>query len=130
MIRTRVELSTIQEMAAEVRQQFEDHEVDAHLLQTLYALYNPTVDDVARFVQQANEFFPYLNCGLATVYLKHALGIGKEDQGKYAEEDHTFLLIEEDGPEQKTIVDITSDQYGGPRVYVGPLQSPWALKQK
>ena len=129
MIRTRVKLSTILETAAEARKQFADHEVDPHLLQTLYALYNPAVGDVAHFVQQANELFPRLNCGLATVYLKHLLGIGREEQGKFGDEDHTFLLIEEDGSEQKTVVDITSDQYGGPRVYVGHLQSPWALKQ-
>lgn len=130
MIRTHVERSTIQEIAAKARKKFEDHEVDSDLLQTLYALYNPDVGAIARFVQQANELFPRLNCGLATVYLKYVLGIGREEQGKYGKEDHTFLLIEEDGLKQKTVVDITSDQYGGPCVYVGPLQYPWALKQK
>lgn len=62
------------------------------------------------------------------MYLKHILGIGKEERGKYGEEDHTFLLIEEEKPEQRLVIDITSDQYGGPRVYVGPLQAPWGLK--
>ena len=105
MIRGRVELSNFQKVANGVRHQFEDHEVDASLLQTLYALYNPAVGDVVRFVEQANEFFPHLNCGLATVYLKYVLGIGREEQGKFGEEEHIFLFIEEDGPEQKTVVD-------------------------
>lgn len=129
-ISTHIERLAIQEAAERAREQFERHEVDARLLQTLYATYNPSVGDVARFVQQANELFPRLNCGLATVYLKYILGIGREEQGNFGDEDHTFLLIEDDGVKEKTVVDITSDQYSGPRVYVGPLQAPWSLKQK
>lgn len=128
MIRECVELSAIQKAAVETRKQFEDRKVDPQALEKLYAMYNPDVGDVALFVQRACELFPQLNCGLASVYLREILNLGTVTQGKYGDEDHTFLLIDEEEPEKFTVADITSDQYGGPRVYVGPLQAPWALK--
>lgn len=130
MIRERVELSTIQKAAVKARKQFEDRKVDSRVLEKLYATYNPNVGDVALFVQRACELFPQLNCGLASVYLREILNLGTVTQGKYLDQNHTFLLIDEEEPEKFTVADITSDQYGGPPVYVGPLQIPWALKQK
>ena len=67
--------------------------------------------------------FPNLNCGLATVYLRKLFSDGKIVNGKYQNKNHTFLLLED-----SVVVDITSDQYGGPKVYVGLLQSPWSLE--
>ena len=67
--------------------------------------------------------FPNLNCGLATVYLRKLFSDGRIVNGKYKDNNHTFLLLED-----SVVVDITSDQYGGPKVYVGPLQSPWSLE--
>lgn len=127
MIRERVELSAIQQAAVEVRKQFEDKKVDSKVLVKLYSEYNPNVDNVALFITRACELFPHLNCGLASVYLKEVLQLGTVTQGKYGDEDHTFLLIG-DGAEKPMVADITSDQFGGPSVYVGPLQSPWTLK--
>lgn len=129
MIRERVELSAIQKAAVETRKQFEDRKVNTQALEKLYAAYNPNVGDIALFIQRACELFPQLNCGLASVYLREILNLGTATQGKYLDQDHTFLLIE-NGQDNLTIADITSDQYGGPRVYVGPLQAPWLLKQK
>lgn len=127
MIRERVELSAIQRAAGEARKQFEDRKVDSRTLEKLYAAYNPDVGDVALFIQRARELFPHLNCGLASVYLREILHLGTVTPGKYLDQDHTFLLID-DGQEEPVVVDVTSDQYGGPPVYVGPLQAPWALK--
>lgn len=127
MIRERVVASVIQKAATETRKQFEDRQIDQKVLERLYAEYNPDVGDVALFVQRACELFPNLNCGLASVYLKEILNLGTVTQGKYRDQDHTFLLIE-DEQKNPTVVDVTSDQYGGPPVYVGPLQAPWAVK--
>lgn len=127
MVRERVELSTIQNAVVEARKQFEDHRVDTQTLEKLYAAYNPDVGDVALFIQRARELFPHLNCGLASVYLREILNLGTVTQGEYLNHDHTFLLIENE-QDSPTVADITSDQYGGPPVYVGPLQAPWALK--
>jgi len=49
---------------------------------------------------------------------------GEIVQGKYQNENHTFLMLEDN-----QIVDITADQYGGPKVYVGDLKLPWSLEE-
>ncbi len=101
-----------------VRLEFEKKKVPKQILAQLYIRYNPTVDGDL-FVAEAEKMFPRLNCGLASVYLRQVLG-GDIVRGKYGEHDHTFLML--DGQ----VVDITADQYGGPKVYVGNLCSPWA----
>ncbi len=83
--------------------------------------YNP-LEDIGSFIKRSRKLFPRLNCGLATLYLREILEDGTVVQGKYNGKNHTFLLI--DG---NTVVDITADQYGGPKVYVGPLRKPWIL---
>ena len=52
--------------------------------------------DVDSFVNKSKELFPKLNCGLTTVYLKRVLGEGEIIQGKYKDENHTFLLIDKE----------------------------------
>jgi hypothetical protein len=86
----------------------------------LYKQYN-NIPQIDLFVRQAKELFPELNCGLASIYLKDKLKKGIIVQGTYAGENHTFLLI------NQIVIDITADQYGGPEVYVGPLEEPWKL---
>jgi hypothetical protein len=109
-------------VAIKVRKYFETSSIPKNELASLYLKYNPLVKDIDNFIEQAFILFPALNCGLATVYLLAKLQKGKPINGKYQSYPHTFLLLERD-----TIVDITADQFGGPRVYVGQLQSPWKL---
>ncbi|MBU6214561.1 hypothetical protein KGM48_01830 [Patescibacteria group bacterium] len=105
--------------AFEARRQFEAGSINQDLLIELYRNYTD-VGDTARFVSKAKDIFPDGNCGLASLYLQKRLG-GEVTQGKYGEYDHTFLVAD------KTVIDITADQFGGPKVYVGPLQPPWSL---
>ena len=102
----------------EIRDDFEKKRVDVALLQSLYQAYNP-IPAIEQFVQQALEMFPNLNCGLASVYIQHTFGGGEVKKGYYGTHPHTFLLLGE------KIIDITADQFGGPRIYQGPLCSPW-----
>ena len=93
--------------------------VTESLLRTLYLEYH-AIPEPDLFFSRAKELFPSLNCGIASVYLKHCFGAGQIVQGSYAGLGHTFLVLDD------VIVDITADQFGGPPVYVGPLISPWS----
>ena len=106
-------------IARAVRIRFENKQIDAVELLKLYQEYN-SIPDPELFLDRANQLFPRLNCGLATIYLKQVLGYGEVVQGKYQENGHTFLLIPGD-----IVVDITADQFGGPAIYVGSLREPW-----
>ncbi len=112
----------LQSVADDARRAFETKSVDEALLAELYGAY-ADVGDTALFVKRALGSFPHLSCGLATVYVRHRLGAGTVVQGKYGKEDHTFLRME-DG----TVIDITADQYGGPKTYVGKIAPPWSLR--
>ncbi|CAN5293824.1 hypothetical protein BH10PAT1_BH10PAT1_3490 [soil metagenome] len=119
--------SEINEKVTSIRRQFEEHVIDNDVLMQLYHDYNPEVEDIKLFVESAKELFPSLNCGLASLYLRECLHTGRIINGKYNDENHTFLLIE-DVSEEPILVDITSDQYGGPDVYIGPVVAPWKIK--
>lgn len=112
----------VKKIAQEIRTEFEKNSIDPDVLINLYKKYNPSVKQTRLFVRKSKKLFPNLNCGLATIYLKKTIGEGKIIHGKYRNEKHTFLLLG-----KNTIVDITADQYGGPRVYVGQLRKPWSL---
>lgn len=105
----------------QTRKQFEMGLADQELLIELYREY-VDVGDTVQFVNKAKDIFPNGNCGLASLYLKKKLG-GEIVQGKYGKHNHTFLLVKD------IVIDITADQFGGPRVYVGPLQPPWTLRE-
>jgi hypothetical protein len=109
-------------MVYRIRKMFEGKKVGQKMLVQMYRDY-ADVGDTAAFVTKAMGAFPRGNCGLASLYLKKEIG-GKVVQGTYSGHNHTFLLVND------TVVDITADQFGGPKVYIGPLQSPWALKSR
>ena len=109
----------MKKIAYQTREQFETGVVDNELLVKLYREY-ADVGDTVHFVNNAKEIFPCGNCGLASLYLKKEIG-GEVVQGKYGKHNHTFLVVDD------VIVDITADQFGGPKVYVGHIQEPWAL---
>lgn len=113
-------LTEIESAAYAVRQEFEQSTVDPQLLAELYQTYHP-IEDIDVFLQRAKSLFPALNCGIASVYMQHRLQAGTVLRGSYAGQPHTFLSLGEGA-----IADITADQYGGPAVYVGPLQPPWS----
>lgn len=97
---------------------FEKRNVPEEQLSQLYCEYH-RIENLVAFIQRARELFPTGNCGLASIFLRKELG-GEVVRGSYAGIPHTFLLV------NRNVVDITADQYGGPRVYIGPLTQPWA----
>lgn len=108
-------------IAEETRKKFRNKKVDKGELEELYSRYN-SVGDTRLFVETAISHFPRLNCGLASVYLKKQIGKGNIINGKFKGNNHTFLLVD-----NRLVVDITSDQYGGPEVYVGQIKYPWRV---
>ena len=117
-----MKLKEIEKIAIKIREKFEDNKIDNALLISLYQEYNPQVEDIYSFIDKSKEMFPYLNCGLTSLYLQHILQKGKIIQGKYNGTGHTFLLLPE-----YIVVDITTDQFRGPKYYVGKLREPWVL---
>lgn len=103
------------------REKFENGKINYPLLRNLYQKYN-RLDDIDKFIKEAKEIFPRLNCGLATLYLKDVLKEGEIKRGEYRNESHTFLLLK-----NNIIIDITADQFNGPKVYVGLLKFPWLI---
>ena len=101
------------------RHEFETQTVDYELLARLYQEYNP-VPGIKNFIERSKRTFPEGNCGLASLYLKYRLG-GRVVRGSYGPEQHTFLLLDD------TVIDITADQFGGPKVYIGPLKAPYQI---
>ncbi|MDD5437790.1 MAG: hypothetical protein PHC70_01455 [Patescibacteria group bacterium] len=112
------EVLKVQRVVKRIRLEFEKKRVSKIKLKNLYFKYNPVIN-VISFIKEAEKLFPKLNCGLTSVYLKNVLG-GEVIQGKYGQHKHTFLLLNDQ------VVDITADQYGGPKVYIGELRYPWS----
>lgn len=108
-------------IAKKARKDFEFNKIPFKFLKKLYSEYNH-VEDMNRFLNEARLLFPNLNCGIASVYLNKKIKDSQIVNGKYGKNNHTFLLVN-----QKVLIDITSDQYGGPKVYVGPIKPPWQL---
>ena len=108
----------LKEIAEKARRSFEEKEIEPSLLEKLYSKYNP-IQDISLFIQRAREAFPSSNCGIASLYLRHILEEGEVVRGEYAGNNHTFLMI------GSKVIDITADQYHGPKVYVGTLKAPW-----
>lgn len=110
----------IRNIIENIRMKFEQRRISKLELAQLYSEYNSQVNGKI-FVEEAEKIFPKLNCGLATVYLHKMLG-GEIVQGQYEGNNHTYLLLNGE------VVDITADQYGGPKIYFGELKSPWSRK--
>jgi hypothetical protein len=115
-------LEEITAIASKVRREFEQKKIPRNKLKGIYLSYNPSIEDINYFVSDAERLFPNLNCGLASVYLKFVLGFGEIVKGSYSGIGHTFLLIQDNN-----IIDVTADQFGGPKVYVGQLKDPWRI---
>jgi hypothetical protein len=62
-------------IAWRARLDFESGRTPPDLLKRLYGAYNPSVGKVHSFIACARKLFPHLNCGVASVYLQHVLGM-------------------------------------------------------
>lgn len=113
----------VEEVIRKVRKDFETKNISKDLLVELYQNYSGySEEETQRFVEKALETFPSGCCGLTSVYLQSVLNEGEVVRGKYRNEPHSFLVLE-----NKEIVDITADQFGGPEIYYGKIVSPWTL---
>jgi len=120
--------SVIEIAATQARREFEykPDELDRDLLAGLYRAYNPSVQDTSEFVEEAIKSFPEGACGLASLYIQYLLnGEGEVSHRGYVlnrqRHGHTVLVLAELG----LISCITSDQFGGPSIYVGPFCEPY-----
>ena len=104
-----------------IRNSFERQSIDLSLLKKLYKKYN-NIDNIDKFINDGVNMFPKLNCGITSLYIKHILKGGRIINGEYKKENHTFLMY------KNNIIDITAEQYGGPKIHVGPLKYPWKIK--
>ncbi|HMH31329.1 MAG TPA: hypothetical protein VK534_02545 [Methylomirabilota bacterium] len=116
-----IEHAEILEVAKQARGDFEAGSIDRDLLSELYLEYNPKVRDIDLLLEHAAKLFPSWNCGLASVYVRHLLGDGIPKVGKFRGMGHTVLVLD------ARIADITADQFGGPKIYVGSVIEPWEL---
>jgi len=114
-------MGNIKRLVSRARNDLANCVVDKKLLAELYGRHNPSVGNDIDFIQYGLSMFPNLCCGIASVYLRHILGHGQVVTGKYNGRLHTFLLT------GITLIDITSDQYGGPPIYIGNLNLHSAL---
>jgi hypothetical protein len=114
-----MDIAMVCSVTNEARVTFESGVIDEEKLGACYETY-AHVANIKEFMKIAKSIFLMLNCGLASVYLRRVLG-GEIIRGHYDCQPHSFLLI--DG----FVVYITADQYGGPKVYVGPLTIPWSM---
>ena len=117
-------LSKVWRIAHRARREFEERALPLPRLMRLYARYNVAVE-AERFCIAAIDGFPRGACGLASLHLVTLLGRGEVVYGRFIDEGHTFVLLEDD-----VVVDITADQFGGPPVHVGPIHDPWHLPRR
>jgi hypothetical protein len=77
---------------------------------------------LAQRIHQANIFEE-----LTPTLIHGGYGEYERAYSSYSRYPHTFIMLGRTSLSEKTIVDITADQfdYQAPSVYVGPLQSPW-----
>jgi hypothetical protein len=113
----------IYKIAKQVRFDFENKQLDLKLLASVY-LQHAFVEDINSFVNIAINQFPKHCCGLCSSYLKHKIKEGTLIEGIYDSYCHTFLLLK-----NNLIVDITADQFGGPKIYVGHMKKPWSFEE-
>lgn len=112
--------------AIEVRSKFESNAIPYDELAEAWLEYKPSTTDIGSFITHAMMIFPRNNCTLASVYLRKCLGIGDIQKGFYNQYRHAVLGVSTALDYNSLIIDITADQFEGPRVYVGPLISPWS----
>ena len=110
--------------ALQARSDFEKCIVSKDLMRELSISSDPALQHVFdRYFDDTIQKFPRGNCRLAAIYLKHLAGFGHVAEGTYGGNYHRFWA----GEEGELIADITADQFGGPKVYVGRVVAPWSI---
>lgn len=91
--------------------------------------------DFDRATALSLEDFPSTACQVATDELLHRIGYGRIVDGSYVVSGqgkidgywrHEWLDLGKTEVAEHTILDITADQFGGPPIYLGDFQRPWA----
>jgi hypothetical protein len=117
-------IDEIYQIATEVREGFELQSLDPKIVWSRYCRWVPDARhwDKDKFLSLANTAFPLGCCGLASAFLSEEvdIGCGIPEHILYKDEPHTILLG------SLAMIDITADQFGGPRIYVGPMVRPWS----
>jgi hypothetical protein len=144
----------LQKIALETRRDFEAGLIAVEHLVVVFRLHRPDVaaleDEEAtrQGVENALRGFPVSACETATAELRHRVGRGEIIVGSYGQDDgghydheqeryvdgyfeygarpHTFLGMGSTALAPSTIMDITADQFGGPKVYVGNWCNPYS----
>ena len=83
-------------------------------------------EESIQLVTEAIAMFPTGCCGLASCVLAEHLDNATIVRGYWKASPpcpHTWISVGE------LMVDITADQFGGPPVFVGPLEAPWSLEK-
>ncbi|HVV67264.1 MAG TPA: hypothetical protein VHB72_04330 [Candidatus Saccharimonadales bacterium] len=116
-------IKEVYRVAKEVREGFEQRSFDPEVVWARYCSWVPDARhwDRGKFLDLANTSFPLGCCGLASAFLSKEVdvGYGQPEHIYYKSYPHTVLLGD------IAMVDITADQFGGPRIYVGPMVDPW-----
>lgn len=102
-----------------------DKDEIVHLTQNFYSKSNP--EHIQRSVEACLPNFPRGCCDFASLLLQDRIQDGEVTTGVYykrprAFDAHAFLQL------GGILCDLTADQFGGPRIYIGEFVLPWALK--
>jgi hypothetical protein len=124
-----LEISRIMSEAAVARHELASNTVDRKLLADLCLPYASSFGgNVDHFLDRTLPNFPDGNCGVASIYLKHRLEGGELRNGTFHGLTHVVLDLSEVVLQYDDLIsDITADQFGGPKIYVGPMRDPWSL---
>jgi len=123
-------IEEIRKIAAATRADFEAAAITDSELLELANRYVP--QDIAiweEVLAAGRPKFPAFSCDFTTIVLRHRIGYGDVTKGSYESFVHTFLHIGQTAIADRTIVDIASDMYGGPPIYIGELTHPWSEAQ-
>jgi hypothetical protein len=140
MLMTPPNIETVLNIAERTRRDFEIGAITVPHLVEIALINRPNLtDEQLKYLRVGAEGgvgnFPDEACQVATDELKHRLGFGKIIDGSYLVSEpggheefsrHEFLDISDPDSAERTIVDITADQFGGPPVYVGEWRRPWS----
>ena len=137
--------SDISRIALTVRNQWETGEIDWEQLEKSYQAWvqefgktnhqlQLNLFGIKRIVATAKSYFPKGCCGMASCCLADLIPKSKIVHGHYKKTKRWFLFWNKTTLEPHTwvmvndkLIDITADQFGGPKIYIGPLLSPWML---
>lgn len=128
-----IDHAQLHQQATAARLEWEMRAVDWDKLQELYRKWVEEFGNVGhqialslvglpRMIANAQSTFPKGCCGMASCLLASRIPNAQLVHGLYEcpqQEPHTWVMVDD------LVLDITADQFGGPPVYIGPLEKPW-----